>query len=76
MISDIENDIKVDGVFVGLPKILKRLDFVEDLNSFVRRFTKIYIENNSIFIGHTINNNKTKIEFKDLTEWIIYFDRI
>ncbi len=73
----IPNDIKVKGKYVGLPKYLTRkLNFVEDVGSFDRRFTRIYVENNNLFIGHTFNKGKIKIEYKDLEDWIKYFDRI
>lgn len=70
------NDINIDGKFIGLPAIMKRMNFVEDLNSFVRRFTIIYVENNKMYIGHTINKVKTEISHTDLEEWVKYFDRV
>lgn len=70
------NDIKINGKYVGFDKIMKRMDFVEGIGKFVRAFTVIYVEDNQIFIGHTINNKKTKIEFEDMNDWIKYFDRI
>lgn len=66
------NDIKIDGKYVGLPNIMKRMDFVEDIGKFVRKFTVIYVEDNQLFIGHTINKKKTKIEFEDMKDWIKY----
>jgi len=70
------NDIEINGKYIGLPSIMKRMNFVEDLNSFVRRFTIIYVENNNLYIGHTVNKVKTKMEFADMEEWIKYYDRI
>lgn len=55
---------------------MKRMNFVEDVGKYTRAFTRVYVEDNHLFIGHTINKNKTKIEFEHLNEWIRYFDRI
>ncbi len=70
------NDIKIDGDYIGLPLIMKRLNFVEDVGRYTRAFTRIYIEENQLIIGHTINRRRTKIEFEDMNDWIKYFDRI
>lgn len=70
------NDIKINGVYVGLPKIMKNMNFVEDVGKFTRAFTRIYVEDNNLFIGHIINKRRTRIEFEDMNEWIKYFDRI
>ena len=70
------NDISIDGKKVELPKIMKMKQFVEDIGCYTRKFTRIYVRNNQLYIGHTINKNKTKIEFEDLDSWIKYFDRI
>lgn len=70
------NDIKINGTWICFRDVMKRLNFVEDIGYFTRKFTRIYVENNELFIGHTINKNKTKIEYENLNEWISYFDRI
>jgi hypothetical protein len=70
------NDIKINNVWIGLRDIMKLLNFVEDVGFYTRKFTRIYVENNELYIGHTINKNKTKIEYEHLNEWIKYFDRI
>lgn len=70
------NDIKINGTYIGLPQIMKRMNFVEDVGHFTRAFTRVYVEDNQLFIGHTINKRKTKIEFENINEWIKYFDRI
>ena len=70
------NDIKINNEYIGLPKVMKMLNFVEDVGHFTRGFTRVYVENNTLFIGHTINKNKTKINYNDLDSWIKYFDRI
>lgn len=66
----------VNGVCIDFADVMKKLNFVDDVEYFTRKFTRIYIENNELYIGHSINNNKTKIEYKDLNDWINYFDRI
>lgn len=71
------NDIKINGIWIGFGNVMKRLNFVEDIGCFTRKFTRIYVENNELFIGHTINKNKKiKFEYEHLNEWINYFDRI
>lgn len=70
------NDLLINGKYIGLPAIMKRMNFVEDLNSFVRRFTIVYVEENNLYIGHTVSKVKTKIEISDLEDWVSYFDRI
>ena len=70
------NDIYIDGEKIGFPNKMKMLQFVEDIGCYTRKFTRIYIDDNQLFIGHTINKNRTKIEYKDLESWIKYFDRI
>ena len=70
------NDIRINDKYVGLRAIMKRLNFVEDVGYFTRSFTRIYIENNKLFIGHTINKKRTEIDFETMEEWIKYFDRI
>ena len=57
-------------------ELMKRLNFVEDIGYYTRKFTRIYIEKDGLYIGHIISKNKTKIEYKDLSDWIKYFDRI
>jgi len=71
-----DNDIQIDGAWCNLPKILKRLGFVDDLGFYTRSFTRIYVIQNELYIGHTISNRKLKIEFENLDIWIKYFDRI
>ena len=56
--------------------MIKKLQFVDDFDKYTRKFTVIYVDNNELFIGHTVSNKRTKIEFEDLKEWIAYFDRI
>lgn len=70
------NDIKIDGKKIGFPNKMKMMQFVEDIGFYTRKFTRIYVSNNQLFIGHTINKNRTKIEYEDLESWIKYFDRI
>ncbi len=70
------NDIKVNGDWINLPKIMKYLNFVEEPGYFIKGFTVIYVEDNSLYIGHDINNKKTKIEYCDLKQWISYFDKL
>ncbi len=54
----------------------KKLNFVADTDIYTRNFTRIYIENNQLYIGHTINNSKTLFDFEDMDLYIKYFDRI
>ena len=54
----------------------KKLQFVADWNKYTRKFTVVYVDNGELFIGHTISDKRTKIEFADLKEWLNYFDRI
>lgn len=55
----------------------KRLNFVNDRDSYVRGFTIIYIIGDSLYIGHTINSIKVLIDdINDLLLWISYYDRI
>lgn len=70
------NDIKIDGKKIGFPNKMKMMQFVEDIGFYTRKFTRIYVSNNQLFIGHTINKHRTKIEYEDLESWIKYFDRI
>jgi hypothetical protein len=70
------NNIVIDGKPIDMSNIMKRMQFVEDIGSFTRKFTRIYVENNQLYIGHTINRKKTKIEYEDMVSWINYFDRI
>ena len=71
-------DIVLGTSKVGIPAIMKRLNFVQDSNgnSYTRGFTRIYTRDNSLAIGHTITNRTTPIEYIHLNEWIKYFDRI
>lgn len=71
-----KNDILLNGGWIDLPKIMKRLNFVEDIGFFTRNFTRIYVLDNQLYIGHIINKKKTKIEFENINEWVSYFDRI
>ena len=70
------NDIQINGKWVGLPKIMKLKNFEDYIGYYIRKFTKMYVEENQLFIGHAISNRKMKIEFPDLDYWIKYFDRI
>jgi hypothetical protein len=70
------NNIVIDGKPIDMSNIMKRMQFVEDIGSFTRKFTRIYVEDNQLYIGHTINRKKTKIEYEDMVSWINYFDRI
>lgn len=70
------NDLIINNKSVNFPLIMKRMQFVEDIGYFTRKFTRIYVEDNQLYIGHTINKKRTKIEFEDLDSWIQYFDRI
>lgn len=70
------NDIKIDGKWINLPKIMKYLNFVEEIGYFIRGFVIIYVEGNDLFIGHDINKKKTPIKYEDMKMWITYFDRI
>lgn len=66
----------VDGTPLGIPKIMKLLNFVEDFGFYEKGFTRVYIENNDMYIGHTFNINKLKIDPKDLIIFINYFNNI
>lgn len=75
------NDININGKWICLPEVMRKLNFVEDKAFYTRKFTRVYVENNELFIGHTLHNyrlknTKTKIEYENLNEWIKYFDRI
>jgi len=70
------NDIRINGVKIDFPKKMKMMQFVEDIGYYTRKFTRIYIVDNKLYIGHTINKNKTYIKYEDLESWIKYFDRI
>jgi hypothetical protein len=59
-----------------LASIMKRMNFVEDVGYYTRRFTRIYEEGDSFYIGHSINKSKTKIELKDIEWWINHFDKL
>jgi hypothetical protein len=73
----VENDIIIDGKPAGMQKIMKQMNFVEDVGYYTRRFTRIYVVDNTLFIGHTINQKKTRVDdLADLEGWIRYFDRI
>jgi len=54
----------------------KKLNFVEDVGYFSRGFVRVYVDVDDLFIGHSINKNRTKIGFEHIEEWIRYFDRI
>lgn len=71
------NELYIDGKAIGFNNMMKRkLNFVDDIGRFTRGFTRVYIVDNELYIGHTINSRKTKIEYEHLEEWIKYFDRI
>ncbi len=71
------NELYIDGKPVGFNIMMKRkLNFAEDIGYFTRKFTRVYIIDNELYIGHTINKMKTHIQYEDLEEWIRYFDRI
>lgn len=70
------NNIRIDGVRINLSNKMKMMQFVEDVGYYTRKFTRIYVCNNELYIGHTINKNKTNIKYEDLESWIKYFDRI
>jgi len=74
------NDIKINGQWAGLPNVMKKLNFVEDVGFFTRKFVRVYVEDNKLYIGHCFEsfskNKKKEIEFDDLKMWIDYFDRI
>jgi len=72
----VTDDIIIDGKPIGLPNTMKFMGFVADIGKYTRKFTVIYISDNKLYIGHTINKSKTKIEYEDMKEWIKYFDRI
>jgi len=54
----------------------KKLNFVAYSNKYIRKFTVIYADNGELFIGHTISDKRTKIDFADLKHWLPYFDKI
>jgi len=59
--------------------IMKRKNFVRDIDGWRRKFVFITIEDGQWKIGHAIgfrNIRTTNIEFEDIDEWIKYFDRI
>jgi hypothetical protein len=79
------NDITIRGKAVGLPKIMRDLNFVEDNCFYDRRFVRVYVEDNELYIGHNFNgpihkdsalNKRKKIDYFSLFDWIKYFDRI
>lgn len=66
-----------EGERIEMKNILHRMGFVQwKMHKFVRSFTCIYVENGQLFIGHSVNDKRTPIEYADLKEWIQYFDRI
>lgn len=79
------NDITIRGKSVGLPKIMRDLNFVEDNGFYDRKFVRVYVEDNELYIGHNFNgpihkdtglNRRKKIDYFSLLHWIKYFDRI
>ena len=78
--TPIENDIYIDGKPIGLPNIMRKLNFVEDLlkkqNScaldiknyigvkYTRDFTVIYAINNELFIGHCFDHKEVKTKIQ------------
>lgn len=59
--------------------IMKRKNFVRDIDGWRRNFVFITIENGQWKIGHTMGFNvirTTNIEYEDMDKWINYFDRI
>lgn len=62
---------------LNLVYLMKQRNFVQlELGVFERGFTRIYDLDSGLFIGHSINDKKTKIERENLDEWIKYFDRV
>jgi len=62
---------------LNIPYEMKRRNFVRiNVEMFQRGFTCIYLDGKDLYIGHSINDKRTKIEHEHLDEWIKYFDRI
>lgn len=64
------------GYSEELAKIMKRMNFVEEVGYYTRKFTRIYEDKGNFYIGHCVNKSKTKIELNDIEEWINHFDKI
>lgn len=56
--------------------LMKRMQFVDDHNSYVRKFTRIDFIDDKIYISHTFNKPKQEIQFDDIDLWVNYFDRL
>lgn len=57
-------------------ELMKNMNFVEDVDYYTRKFTRIYVISDELYIGHTISNIKTKFKLEDIDLWINYYDRI
>ena len=55
---------------------MKRMDFVEDVGYYTRKFTRIFEMPDGLYIGHTISGTRHKFELADIDMWVKYFDRI
>lgn len=61
---------------VNIRELMKKMNFVEDVGYYTRKFTRIYVIEDELYIGHSISESKTKFELKDIDLWVNYFDRI
>lgn len=57
-------------------ELMKRMDFVEDVGYYTRKFTRIFEMPDGLYIGHTISGTRHKFELADIDMWVKYFDRI
>ena len=71
--------IKVDGEEIDFSFVMKRMNFVQDIKGYTRKFVFITVKEGELYIGHTYagcSGRLTKIEYEHLKEWVEYFDRI
>lgn len=72
--------IKYKGEWIDFANVMKRLNFVQDLRGYTRKFTFITVKDNELYIchsiGHSYPKHMSKFEYEHLKEWIAYFDRI
>lgn len=71
--------IIVKGEEIDFAFIMKRMNFVQDMKGYTRKFTFITVIDGEVHIGHTYtgcSGKLTRIEYEHLKEWVEYFDRI
>lgn len=71
--------IIVKGEEINFASIMKRMNFVQDMKGYTRKFTFTTVIDGEFHIGHIYagcSGRLTKIEYEHIKEWVEWFDRI